>query len=1036
MVTQKEDTQSLMAYMGVAFARIDVRSYHIVEFNDAMVNMCGYTREAYDAKFHGEMERYFSGKFARELQKLKDAVKKAQQENTEKFQINLQIPSRQGPLHIYGAGSLRNEEIQGETIPYLTVLYRNVTPLFQAESALEQAQEKEKEQEFLANENRRMQGLLDGVPGGLSTIRIVDGKVVSMRLNKWFQEHVDIEGVQDDELDIQRFTQCLHPDDREICRRNFYAFLQKDSAESYHYRFRKKGTDTYYWGSVRGNLIRQDEHTEVAYFTYTDINEMMVAQDALRESRQLYEHSVDALHLGLWTYDIQNRRIIMGRNTSTMELCRKFGWPAVFENAPESTYDTVMEQDLPAYKKMFEQIQAGRDASCEVWYADASGLEPHCERESYHVVFDEKGQPSFAYGVGQNITADRKVKERYIRELEFLRTNNEENLIAKGHYNLSKNIVLEYENLQHDKASQPVIGDTYDAFIALVYSQAFREEDRKVIQEKLSRTNLIKRYQEGQMQVTMLYQKKFAGDPFWVSLTIHTYMRPETNDLEMFSYAHDVTETKLLEAIMSRVFGNTFDYISIIDARKRTFELIRKARDIQLAEERVKISFDELRKNVIEKHITAEELQRYRNATDLDHIIEMLKRTGQYTTTYLIHKNGKVLCKQIDCLWLDEPNDQILIVRSDVTEAYERDQQYTRSLENAKLEAERANEEKSAFLSGMSHDMRTPLNGILSYTSFALKEKDQEKKQEYLHKVAGSGNLLLDLVDDTLELSRIESGKVQSEPESFELKDLVSTIITSLQPSAQARQIHLDIDLDGETEDLLWGDRKKIQKILLNLLTNSIKYTHPGGSVNLYVQKKVQDAVHGFAFIVEDNGIGMSREFMNRMYEPFSQEKRSESADTPGTGLGLSIVKKYTDLLEGRIEVESKVHVGTKWIVFLPLDKAEERQAMEQKENAAAVSLAGKRVLLCEDNRMNTEIAVMLLKDRGILADTAVNGNEAARKIRSLSRADAKKIPIIAMSADVFEESIRAAKEAGINGYITKPLDPDHMFRELVRYIQ
>ena len=1058
MVKQKEDTESLMTYMGVAYAQIDLRTYKVIHFNHAMTVILGYSEEVLKEQFHLDMHLYFTGEYTKQLEKLKDIVNKAQQEGKEHIQLDLQIPSRHGARRIVGAGSFGTEEVQGEQVPCLRVLYQDITDLDEASSRMP----KDTDQEFLAHENRRMQSILNKVPGGLSTIRIVDGKVVSMRLNQWFQEHVDIKGVVDDVLDIKLFTQCLHPDDREAGRRDFYQFLEKGDSITGQYRFRRKDTDTYDWCSVRGSKEILDEHTELAYFTFTDINEIKLTENALRQSRQLYEHSVDSLHLGIWTYDIKNHRIIMGKNTSTIELCKRFHWPEVFENAPESTYETIIETDLPAYQKMFEEIHAGRDASCEVWYKDDSGLEPYCERESYHVVSDENGYPLFAYGVGQNITADRKVKERYVREMDFLRSNHGEDLVAKGRYNLSKNIVLEYENIQHDKASQPFVGGTYDSFIELLLTQAFREEDRKVIGEKLNRKNLIRRYQEGQMQDNMLYQKKFDGDPFWVSLTIHTYMRPETNDLELFSYAYDITENKLLETMMELISGHAFDYIGIIDVPKDTFELIRKADDITLTEAREKITYEQLRTRIKKIYISADELQRYENATSLDHILQQMKENNQYTTTYLIEKNERTLCKQIDCLWLDQPNGQILVVRSDVTEAYEREQQYTKSLEMAKLEAERANDEKSAFLSGMSHDMRTPLNGILSYTNFAIKENDPEKKQEYLTKIAGSGNLLLDLVDDTLELSRIESGKVQTESESFSLNDLITTIITSLKPSAEAKQISFDIALQQKNDDLLWGDRRKLQKILLNLLTNSIKYTHPKGYVKLQVQEKQQNQVSGYVFIIADNGIGMSQEFMKRMYEPFSQEKRSESAETPGTGLGLSIVKKYVDILQGTIEVESTIHQGTKWTVFIPMEEAEEREKTGQKELVLTGSLKGKHVLLCEDNRMNTEIALVLLKDMGVTADTAsngkegvscfeksregtydavlmdiqmpvMNGNEAAQAIRNLSRSDAKTVPIIAMSADVFEESMRAAKKAGMNDYITKPIEPEKFYQVLAK---
>ena len=365
----------------------------------------------------------------------------------------------------------------------------------------------------------------------------------------------------------------------------------------------------------------------------------------------------------------------------------------------------------------------------------------------------------------------------------------------------------------------------------------------------------------------------------------------------------------------------------------------------------------------------------------------------------------------------------------------------------------------------MSHDLRTPLNGVLGFTAFALKEQDVQKKQEYLEKIDASGKLLLDLVNDTLELSRIESGKAVPEPEAVMPDDLVPAVVTALRPSAELKGLRLITDFEPDNKMPVWCDKLKVQKIALNLISNAIKYTPEGGTVSVCL-KKLPSAPKDCccSLIVEDTGIGMSKEFMERMYEPFSQEKRSESVKTPGTGLGLSIVKQYVELLGGKIEVSSELHKGTRWTVSLPIREVRDGQAQKHEDTAITGSLAGKRVLLCEDNYMNTEIAVMLLKDKGILAETAENGKEglakfaasaaghfdavlmdirmpvmdgyaAARAIRALARPDAKTVPLIAMTADAFEESVREAAEAGMNDYITKPIDPQKLYSALQKNI-
>ena len=290
--------------------------------------------------------------------------------------------------------------------------------------------------------------------------------------------------------------------------------------------------------------------------------------------------------------------------------------------------------------------------------------------------------------------------------------------------------------------------------------------------------------------------------------------------------------------------------------------------------------------------------------------------------------------------------------------------------------------------------------------------------------------------------------------------DLIPAVVTALRPSAELKGVRLETDYANDDRTPVWCDKLKVQKIALNLISNAIKYTPDGGAVRVLVRPARQDADSRWLLTVEDTGIGMSEEFMGRMYEPFAQEKRSEATGVAGTGLGLSIVKRYVDLMGGAIEVESRLHEGTRWTVSLPIRQADEAAGRQKDAVSARQSLVGERVLLCEDNIMNTEIATVLLKDQGIAVDSAENGQlgvqkfaasdsgwydailmdirmpvmdglTAAQQIRGLDRPDAKTVPIIAMTADAFEENVRQALSAGMNGYVTKPIEPEKLFRAL-----
>lgn len=385
---------------------------------------------------------------------------------------------------------------------------------------------------------------------------------------------------------------------------------------------------------------------------------------------------------------------------------------------------------------------------------------------------------------------------------------------------------------------------------------------------------------------------------------------------------------------------------------------------------------------------------------------------------------------------------------------YKRQKRLSANLAAAKLDAESANAAKSLFLSSMSHDLRTPLNGILGFAKLAAEESDPLLKQDYLTKIRSSGDLLLSLVNDTLELSRIESGKMTLDAKAIDSHELIETVIAAVKPSADQKNIRLLTDFSAFPFGWVCVDRSKVQKILLNLLSNAVKYTPAGGTVSFSVSlsEPSQGPCNGH-IVIEDTGIGMSEEFLSRLYEPFTQEHRMGPDAADGTGLGLSIVKKTVDFLGGSICVDSKINLGTRFTVDLPMPPADGIDPTSAQSEQDAVVLQGKRVLLCEDNQINTEIAVLLLKKHGILTDCAPNGKagfelyasapagtydavlldirmpvmdgyDTARAIRSFPREDAASIPIIAMTADAFENDVKKCSEAGMNDHIPKPIDP------------
>ena len=380
--------------------------------------------------------------------------------------------------------------------------------------------------------------------------------------------------------------------------------------------------------------------------------------------------------------------------------------------------------------------------------------------------------------------------------------------------------------------------------------------------------------------------------------------------------------------------------------------------------------------------------------------------------------------------------------------------------------ADAANAAKTAFLTRMSHDIRTPLNGILGLIEIEeLKDGDMQVARESRAKARVAANHLLSLINDILEMGKIEDRKLTLEHAPFNLKELCDDALVLCKLRASGNGITLqDNSLPYATGPYMIGSPTHIRRIIINLLDNSIKYNKRGGSVTFSSQTKpLDDGRALFCFSVSDTGIGMAPEFLKHIYEPFAQEGDDARSKFQGTGMGMPIVKSLIDLMGGTIEISSEVGAGSTFNVQIPLDIDKNPQARERADGQAnSCSLAGMNVLLAEDNELNAEIAQALLESEGIVVTRTADGNEtvdlyvgrpagsfdailmdimmpgmdgyeATRAIRLSEKADAADIPIIALTANAFAEDAQAAHDAGMNAHLPKPLDFNKLKNMLAR---
>jgi len=394
------------------------------------------------------------------------------------------------------------------------------------------------------------------------------------------------------------------------------------------------------------------------------------------------------------------------------------------------------------------------------------------------------------------------------------------------------------------------------------------------------------------------------------------------------------------------------------------------------------------------------------------------------------------------------------------------------ALKEALKMADSANRAKTHFLNSMSHDIRTPMNAIIGFTGLAKTHlNDAEAVSGYLSKIEHSSGFLLSLINDILEMSRIESGKVVINEEPARLSDILTTLKSIVVGDAEAKQLSFEINTDGIINDDILCDKLRLNQILLNVVSNAIKYT-PAGGVKLTATQKERDEAgcSVYEIRVKDTGIGMTPEFAATVFEAFTRENSSTVSGIQGTGLGMAITKNVVDMMNGSIACESEKDKGTEFIIRLPLKINDNASAIKQDEAATSdvqpgnESFEGKRILLAEDNELNQEIAIMLLEDVGLIVECAVNGQEACellkekgagyfdlvlmdvqmpimdgyqatRTIREFEDEALSRTPIVAMTANAFEEDRKAAFDAGMDEYIAKPIDIRRVLEVLDRFL-
>lgn len=871
---------------------------------------------------------------------------------------------------------------------------------------------------------------------------------------------------------------CLHPDDSWCARYLTKRLMAGAEIASCKCRFYPIGSQECIWVKIRVRPVPKASGKILLYISLTDITAEQRNAQALAESQRAYKEVARGAGLIVWHYDIVNNTVEFLNDEHTLDAYMPVKIPRKLKNGPKEYEPFIQPKYRQAFRQLHENIRLGKSGSCEIKYISELGQAPRWAKVIYTLPAGVS-QPTDAYGIGINITAEKLREEQYNNEVRMLHTAVKTNVIAKAHFDLTENKLLDY--IRHSPNALSLnLGCDYEYFYNQLLEMILSLEERNLVAEKLELDRLLHLCAQENSNFSLEYKRHCEDlSPIMVECTVSLFTN-KNGHAECFIYFYDITNKFINYTIADKLNELGYNRAALVNNLTGTMTYYSKDTGVLENTPEHPLFYDQkLLENICQHIPDKEKAQALYQKLNLDAITAYLddheqEKMFDFSFDLWAGAEKQYARQRMQACYLDSSRTSVFIIQSDITKQYQKEREQLQKLEEALAMADKANTSKSMFLAGISHDMRTPLNGILSFTDFALKTESQSQQKYYLTKIRQSGELLLSLINDTLNLTRIESGKVTVKPEWVDTKAMLDTVIAGVSMSANKRQLSLNIRRGPDLPAYIFMDKLKMQEILLNILSNAVKFTKPGGSVTVDLSvippqqqtpqelAAVQSVHHKWIrMVIQDTGIGMSQEFLPHLFDAFAQEESREVANPNGTGLGLSIAKKYMDMMGGSIQVRSKLNQGTTFELHLMVEETEEK-ANAHSSGVSDCHFGHLHILLAEDNALNQEIAQMLLTSKGANLDIVSNGQEAvakfeatppgcyqlilmdirmpvmngytaAEKIRHSQHPDGADIPIVAMTADAYEDDIKQCMAVGMNGHISKPINPDKLYSEIVK---
>lgn len=767
--------------------------------------------------------------------------------------------------------------------------------------------------------------------------------------------------------------------------------------------------------------------------------------------------------MAAWAYDMERREIIklgFSRGRDGMGDSEEG-----IVGSPQSIIDrgTVCPEDADAYLQIYEKIHGGEaEAEARVRLWDGEQREYVWNQVTATVVGE--GGSRHAIFTSRDITEARQIEQHFIEESRYW-DEMASAMLSTGRRNLSTGEWEETTIHGIEVALPDEIrwAPEYRRRIGyFLYDVAMTDEDS----EKLGAEHLKEQYEKGIHDITIEFNAKTMerGEPIRVKVDCRVLRRPETGELVAFYYESDITKEFCIQSNMSSVITYENELMGILFAGSNAVYSMGKKGRTSLPQ-LISNNYDKVCESYLREYAHEQDMAGLIEALQLRCILEKLEQGEFYTVEFDVHElSGEIRRKEMRYTYLNREEMLISFARRDIQDIVREEREKQERLEEALNLAERASSAKSEFLSRMSHEMRTPMNAIIGLVALAEGETDDpEAMRDYLEKINVSSHMLLNLINDVLDMAKIESGKLELRSEPCRFSELMDGIETVIRPLCEQKDIVFSAEGDPDQTTVL-ADRLRFQQVVINLLSNAAKFTPDGGRVTLKYSCKKGDSQLDAVVEVADNGAGMSEEFQEKMFQPFTQEQRDDVPSVQGTGLGLAISKTIIDKMGGTIRVESKIGQGTRFVIHVgfPIAAAAEKRGRDASKDEERIkgALAGRQILLVEDHPMNQLIARRILENNGMRVTTVGNGQEAVRlfatgqaarfdavlmdlrmpvmdgitateRIRALPDDKARNVPIIAMTANAFEEDARRTRAAGMNCHLAKPIEPQKLLSTL-----